>query len=178
MIACFTWSLRSSAVEAVRPGGGGETLISSAADFPATGKSYLVTSAGPQKQKHCHPGPACFPLVLGCRLSGQGRVRVQGRVGRGSGRETCHARHICNYPHPLKVGLDRAPAGVYTKWKGAAWQSTDAGGSSVPEAACSTWRQIKPAWCTATTVNMPAQERQRGRSPTELLLGSCSGSGC
>lgn len=40
------------------------------------------------------------------------------------------------------------------------WQSTHAGESSLPEAACSTWRPIKPAWCRVATVNRPGKERQ------------------
>lgn len=59
-----------------------------------------------------------------------------------------------------------------------AWQSTHACRFSLPEAVRFTWRQIKHAWCPATAANMPGQERQRERSPTEALFGSRLESGC
>lgn len=138
--------------------------MSSAVDFIATGKSChadkenRTTGAETQSSQ-----PSVFSSLSEAALG-----QVQGEVDSAQGRETCHARHICNYPHPLQDGLDRALAGLYTKWQGTAWQSTHAGGSPMPEAACSTWRQIKPAWCPATTVNMPGQERQGGLSPTKI----------
>lgn len=52
---------------------------------------------------------------------------------------------------------------------GVAWQSMHAEGSSMPEAACSTWRQIKPAWFWATTVNMPGQEWHREMQSNRVI---------
>ncbi|KAK2815669.1 hypothetical protein Q5P01_026136 [Channa striata] len=50
----------------------------------------------------------------GSTMADEAFGQVQGQVDRALERN-CHAGHICNYPHPLKGGLDRAPTGVYTE---------------------------------------------------------------
>ncbi len=122
--------------------------------------------AGPQKQ------PSMF-----FSLSEAAFGQVQGQVDRAWERNLPCSSHL-----QLSTSTEGRPW-QSSRWcldqmAGTAWQSTHAGRSSVPEAVCSTWRQIKPVWCTATTVNMPGHERQRGRSPTKPLLGFCSGSWC
>lgn len=73
-----------------------------------TWKVHPTTGEGPQKAQTLSAQPSMF--FPHCQR--QLRVRCTGL-----GRETCHTRHICNYPHPLKDGLDSTLAGVYTKWQ-------------------------------------------------------------
>ena len=72
------------------------------------GESIRQRERAPRKQKHCQPSPACFFLVVR-GSSGSG--------ARGSGEKPATLVNICNYPHPLKDGLDSTLTGVYTKWQ-------------------------------------------------------------
>lgn len=125
---------------------------------------------GPQKQKHGPPRAACL-------------LRCQNQLWVRFGVRWTGLQYLPWLSHlQLYTSTEERPwqssRWCFNQMAGMAWQSTHSGGSSLPEAVCSTWRQIKHAWCPATTVNMPGQERQRGCSPTEPSLGSYSGSGC
>lgn len=161
------------AAQTVQLGGSKDTLISSAVDFPATRKSCLTDKESRTTEAETFSSqPGMFSSLSDAALG-----RVQGQVDGARERNLPCSSHL-----QLSTSTEGRPwqssRCCLHRMAGTAWQSTHAGRSSMPEAACSTWKQIKPAWCTATTVNMPGQERQRGRSPTEPLLGCCSGSGC
>lgn len=144
--------------------------ISLAADVRAVRKSGLAS----QRNRDRRSKNAVIPELRVCL-----NVRIGFEAGSGSGGQGSLPRlsHLQLYASTEGQPRQRSSR-CFHQMLGMAWQSTRAGRSPLPEAARSTWREIKHAWCPATTVNMPRQERQRGRSPTELPLGCGRGSGC
>lgn len=147
--------------------GSDNTLISLAADFHASRKSGLTAKESGTTEAETGWSRSCLD------------VRLSFEAGSGSGGQGSlpWLSHLQVYTSTEEQPWQRS-SWCFHQMVGMAWQATHAGRSSLPEAARSTWREIKHAWCPATTVNMPRQERQWGRSPTELPLGCCSGSGC
>lgn len=115
----------------------------------------MTREEGQQKQNGSHLNPGMFSSLSEAVLGW-----VQGQMDRAPERNLPRSSHL-----QLYTFTEGRPC-QSSRWclhqmAGTAWQHAHADGSSMPVAVCSTWRQIKPAWCWATTLNMPGQERQR-----------------
>lgn len=107
---CFTWSVRSKTVKDGTPGRQRRD-----ADLFSSWFSCCQEVLPHWQRKRDHRSRnMVLPELHVCF-----DVRISFGSGSGSGGQglnICHDCHICNYTHPLKNSLDRALAGVSTKW--------------------------------------------------------------